>query len=89
MFNNSFNGYKPNNFNSAPRTFNNVAGINKTPNSVMGINKSPNTVGGMQKMPPKENKFDNVPREKPSLAKQVMNANGENIIHNEMRGIKH
>lgn len=88
-FNNGFGGYNSNTFNSTRNNLQsgNIAGLNKGPNSVVGINKRPNNVAGIEKKPTQQNKFDSLI--KPSeRAKQVMNSKGQNLIHNEFRGIK-
>ncbi|MBE6150349.1 MAG: hypothetical protein E7162_00830 [Firmicutes bacterium] len=86
MFNNGFN----NNFNSASNNFKtgNIAGINKAPSSVAGMASKPNNIGGMNKMPTKQDPFAKVYRDNSGPAKQIMNSQGQNMIHNEFRGIK-
>lgn len=79
MFNNGFN----NNFKTG-----NIAGINRTPNNVAGIANKPSNIGGMRSMPKQTNHFDKVYRDNSGPAKQVMNSQGQNIIHNDFRGIK-
>lgn len=78
MFNNGFNNFKTGN----------IAGINKTPNNVAGISNKPTNVGGVNKMPTQQNPFNKVYRDNSGPAKQVMNQQGQNMIHNEFRGIK-
>ena len=86
MFNNGFN----NNFNSASNNFKtgNIAGINKAPSSVAGMASKPNNIGCMNKMPTKQDPFAKVYRDNSGPAKQIMNSQGQNMIHNEFRGIK-
>lgn len=79
MFNNGFN----NNFRP-----NNIAGINKTPSNVAGMANKPNNIGGINNMTKQQNPFSKVHRDNSGPAKQVMNSQGQNIIHNEFRGIK-
>ena len=91
MFNNnSFGGYNSNTFNPARQNLQtgNIAGLNKGPSSVAGINKQPTNVGGMNKMPTQQNPFASVVKDNSGPAKQVMNSKGQNMIHNEFRGIK-
>lgn len=90
MFNNSFNGYNSNSFNTANKNFQtgNVAGINKSPSSIAGISRQPNSVAGMNKMPTQQDRFATVVKDNSGPAKQVMNSQGQNLIHNEFRGIK-
>lgn len=90
MFNNGFNGYSSNTFNTANKNFQtgNIAGINKGPSSVAGIATSPNSVAGTNKMPTRQDKFASVVKDNSGPARQVMNSQGQNMIHNEFRGIK-
>lgn len=90
MFNNGFGGYNSNNFNSTAKNFQsgNVAGINKGPNSVAGISNQPKNISGMNKMPTQQDRFASVVKDNSGPAKQVMNSKGQNMIHNEFRGIK-
>ena len=86
MFNNGFN----NSFNSASNNFKtgNIAGINKAPSSVAGMASKPNNIGGMNKMPTQQDRFQSVVRDNTGPAKQIMNSQGQNMIHNDFRGIK-
>ena len=86
MFNNAFNGYGSNTFNPVNQNLKNgnIAGLNKGPSSVAGISSS---VAGEKNMPAKKDPFANVHIEK-NPARQVMNSKGQNLIHNEFRGIK-
>lgn len=90
MYNNGFGGYNSNNFNTANRNFQtgNIAGINKGPSSVAGVSNGPSNIAGMNKMPTQQNRFQSVVRDNSGPAKQVMNSKGQNMIHNEFRGIK-
>ena len=89
MFNNGF-GYGQNNFNPAAKNMQsgNIAGLNKGPSSVAGINNGPSNVAGMSKMPTQQDRFQNVVRDNSGPAKQIMNSQGQNMIHNDFRGIK-
>ena len=89
MFNNAFNGYGSNTFNPASQNLRsgNIAGLNKGPSSVAGISSSPTNVAGESHMPTQKDPFANVHMER-SPARQVMNSKGQNLIHNEFRGIK-
>ena len=89
MFNNGF-GYGQNNFNPAAKNMQtgNIAGLNKGPSSVAGINNGPSSVAGMNKMPTQQDRFQSVVRDNTGPAKQIMNSQGQNIIHNDFRGIK-
>lgn len=86
MFNNGFN----NNFNSASNNFKtgNVAGINKTPTNIAGMANKPNNINGVNKMPTQQDHFAKVYRDNSGPAKQIMNSQGQNLIHNDFRGIK-
>ena len=88
--NNSFGGYNSNNFNPASKNLasGNVAGINKGPSSVAGVSSGPSSVAGMNKMPTQQDRFANVQTGNSGPAKQVMNSQGQNMIHNDFRGIK-
>jgi len=90
MYNNGFNGYGSNNFNTAANNFKtgNVAGINRGPNNIAGIKNNTNNIAGMNKMPMQQDKFATVVKDNSGPAKQVMNSKGQNLIHNEFRGIK-
>ena len=89
MFNNGF-GYGQNNFNPAAKNMQtgNIAGLNKGPSSVAGINNGPSSVAGMNKMPTQQDRFQSVVRDNTGPAKQIVNSQGQNIIHNDFRGIK-
>ncbi len=90
MFNNSFGGYNSNNFNPASKNLasGNIAGLNKGPSSVAGINKGPSSVAGTSNMPKQQDRFATVYHDNSGPAKQVMNSQGQNMIHNDFRGIK-
>jgi len=91
MFDNhKFGGYSSNTFNPARKNLQsgNIAGLNKGPSSVAGINKQPNNLVGMSKKPEQQNPFNNVVKDNCGPAKRVMNSKGQNLIHNEFRGIK-
>ncbi len=87
MFN---NGYSSNNFNTTSNNFRNgnVAGINKSPASIGGISNNPGKISGVNKTPMQVNPFEKIHRDNSGPAKQVMNSQGQNLIHNEFRGIK-
>lgn len=88
-FNNGFGGYNSNSFNTAKSNLQsgNIAGLNKGPNNVAGINNRPTNVAGIEKKQVQQNKFDTLIKPQ-DRAKQVMNSKGQNLIHNEFRGIK-
>ena len=90
MFNNGFGGYGQNNFNPASKNLQsgNIAGINRGPSSVAGVSNQPSNVAGMSKMPTQQDRFKSVVRDNSGPAKQIMNSQGQNMIHNEFRGIK-
>lgn len=90
MFNNGFGGFNSNNFNSASKNLQsgNIAGLNKGPSSVAGVNNGPSNVAGINKMPTRQNQFANVVSGNTGPAKQVMNSQGQNMLHNDFRGIK-
>ena len=87
MFNNNFNGYKSNVFNPARKNLEtgNIAGLKKKPSNIAGLNKRPNDVAGTKKMPMKNNLFSNVYRDNSGQAKQIMNSDGQNILHGNVR----
>lgn len=51
------------------------------------INKGPGNPQGKSKMFVRNNPFDKLAKIEGREAKQIMNKSGQNIIHNEMRGI--
>ena len=89
MYNNGFDGYSSNTFNPASKNLanGNIAGLNKGPNSVAGIANGPSSVAGVNNLPNQQDPFAKVYRDNTGPAKQVMNSKGQNIIHNQFRGI--
>ncbi len=90
MFNNGLGGFNPNSFNTPSHNLQtgNIAGLNKNPSNVAGVNNGHHNLAGMSKMPRRQNPFKSVYRDNSGPAKQVMNSQGQNIFHNDARGIK-
>lgn len=81
MFNNNFN--RPN----TNRPGGPIAGMPK-PGGPAGLPNRPKNIGGITKPMAKTNPFANVHTDKTGSAKQIMNSQGQNLIHNDQRGIK-
>ena len=90
MFNNGFNNGFNRNFNTPSNNFKsgNIAGVNKAPSNIGGMASSPNNVAGINKMPTQQDHFAKVYRDNSGPAKQIMNSQGQNLIHNDFRGVK-